>query len=274
MPLVGSRAAIIALVPLALAAAAHARPQVPSTPVAFNLNTAQLQIQTSNGQDGRQWADASDYLGTATIGSQPIDPNGIKVFGNALDGDSTTDRAARFGGEALASAASALGDGTTAFRLHISGDYQVVAPLGTDQFFRVAFAYGWEFDGGQLRELGPGAGFGTLNSEGGGVPFMGGEIIGMGIGFGEDDSYQDPGRVGIGFTFNFDNDFAFGNLPGLDHGSWEANLPFEWIGFGPDSTFTLNVPFNSIDITVVPTPASAGLAGLAGLVALRRRRPA
>lgn len=58
--------------------------------------------------------------------------------------------------------------------------------------------------------------------------------------------------------------FAFGSATG----NWTVRLSNGWTGaLAPDT-----VSWNNVVITLVPTPASAALLGLGGLVALRRRR--
>lgn len=55
-------------------------------------------------------------------------------------------------------------------------------------------------------------------------------------------------------------------------GSWSLSLNFDWQGFAPGDHLTLNLPTNSIDIHLVPTPGAAGLLLVGGLAMGRRRR--
>lgn len=257
--------AALAIVPLAVAAPAHAG-------VSFSLTNAEMQVVTSGYAGSYNFAAVSGTP-AATVGIAPLS-NGSKLFGNELDGDTTTDRALRVFGAQLDNAA-AQGNGQRIFRLHMQGTFQFDAPPNPGEFFRVAFEYGFDFATGQAREMGPNCGFGLAQADGTPGVFWtpyNTTLFGMGIGFGEDENTVGPGGYGSGFAFNFDNDFGFDAMVGLNQGTWEVNLPFEWTGYEPEDAFTLHIPANSIDLTVVPTPGAAGLMALAGLAAARRRR--
>jgi len=55
-----------------------------------------------------------------------------------------------------------------------------------------------------------------------------------------------------------------------DTGSFEGYLRFEWSGYGPEDTFSLTIPQNSIDITYVsvPEPSTAMLVALGSTLGL------
>ncbi|TVQ60781.1 MAG: hypothetical protein EA379_07735 [Phycisphaerales bacterium] len=56
------------------------------------------------------------------------------------------------------------------------------------------------------------------------------------------------------------------------NGFWSFGVAFNWTGFTTSSELTFTIPPNSIDILIVPTPGALALLGIAGLIALRRRR--
>jgi hypothetical protein len=62
----------------------------------------------------------------------------------------------------------------------------------------------------------------------------------------------------------------------LINNNWEVDLGFNWQGYAPGDTFSINIPSNSIDVTIssVPEPATATILILPAMALLRRRRMA
>ncbi|MFN0011432.1 MAG: hypothetical protein ACKVS8_07290 [Phycisphaerales bacterium] len=265
MPVARSRCAAAlaaaALLPLAPAAALAG--------VTFELGQVSLQLATVVAPDGTPGFGTTVDGAPISVTSSPLS-DGIKLFGSLLDGDTTTDRALSFSGERFDTIVSNGGAGIPIFLLEMSGTYIVDAPRAAGDHFQNAWNFNWDFDGGTARWIHFGAGFSLLNSEGG-------FITGFGTSTGDADNVREAGSYGEDGTF----DYTFlpaitdlGNHPQLTHGEWLVSIVFEWTGQAPGDTFNLVIPNDSIDITVVPTPASATLAGLAGLAACKRRRHA
>ena len=251
--------------------------------VNFSFGSASIQVGSPVGDGQIQWNEVGDGA-TAFVGHELL-TDGIKMFGNRPEGDTTTDTAISLSGERFDQLLQSYGTGANAFRLHLEGSYQFYTPaptrgvptaggFGDDAFFQVHFNYGWSFDGGMLRPFGEDAGFSVRNNEDGGVYFIPGgfEVVGIGVGSGPQGEFDEPGAFGTSFNFNFDNDFRLANFVGLDHGNFEVNIAFQWFGFEPGSTFTLTIPHDSVDINVVPTPGAAGLALAGGVLVAKRRR--
>lgn len=258
---------------LAAALATISGVQAAQASINWNFQVARIEIASEAANSGGEftsWTFDTANTPPTTIVAEGL-PNGRKFYGNGpgLTTSDPSDVAARLTGAQLDFLA-ANNDGHRGFRLTIRGTYTVTGPLDPLAFFQVLGDYDYAFSGGQLRDAGAGAGFSVRNAQGNALS---NGLAGVGIGFGPSLAYTDgPESFSTGFVFNFDNQFAFGNLPGLASGEFEVNLAFEWINYAPNDIFQISIPQGSIEVLFVPGPGAAAALGLGGLMAARRRR--
>ncbi len=228
----------------------------------FTWSVTSVRPMVAVGLVGDEPAFGNEPAFTTGVGSSDL-PDGIKLFGNIDD----TPTAMRLTG---AEFAAALGDSAAPFfLLEIAGDALVDAPPVDGQHFVVDWDFGFEFTGGVARWHAFGAGFGVFDSENG-------FLAGYGVSTGAGETDLDPGtheRAGV-FEYTFFESTNLGNQPTAARVEFLVSIVFKWTGYAEGDAFVLSIPDNSIDITVVPAPASAALAGLAGIAACRRRRRA
>lgn len=127
-----------------------------------------------------------------------------------------------------------------------------------DDIVRTTFGFGFGFTGGALNIYTVQTGFLLLDPNGG---FVTG--VGSSTGF---DPFE-PGGYGLGFAFEdrFGSDITTATTI-----QWTVEIKYDWTGMGETDTLAFNIPQNSIDINVVPEPASLGLLALGGLLMRRR----
>lgn len=248
------RAAATALamaVPLAATAAAQA------DIATFVLGGAAVQFN-----DGSYGGNFQTYLEApvATVGSLPL-IDGIKLVGTGLDpnSDSGTRAFTVFGGQ-YTGTPDASGASN---QLLISGSAYFAAPFQWDSALYslpTIFGFGVDFTGGTFAINRVGTSFVAFDPDN--MP-----VAGVGSsGFSTEELA--PGGYGFGFPY-VDN---FGNNPLISRIDWAVTIGFHWTGASTSDELHLNIPYNSIDIQIVPGPAAASLAGLGLLAAARRKR--
>lgn len=131
-----------------------------------------------------------------------------------------------------------------------------------DDIIKTTFDFGFEFSGGTLELYRVQTFFLLSDSEGG---FIGG--VGSSSGF----EPFEPAGYGLGFAFEDRFGFDISNARNI---FWGVEIYFDWTGYAAEDTLAFTIPPNSIDIQAqtVPAPGAAGLVGVGGLIALRRRR--
>lgn len=130
---------------------------------------------------------------------------------------------------------------------------------------RTVFGMGLAFDAGAVDFYRVETSFTLKDAQGNG-------IIGVGSGVGTD---QGPGLGkfepgGYGFGLAFEDRFG-GDYSSAVTIEWEVRLGFDWTGQQSTDSFSFFIPDQSIDLTVIPAPATLGLAAV-GLIAAGRRR--
>lgn len=82
-----------------------------------------------------------------------------------------------------------------------------------------------------------------------------------------------PGGEPVGLGGAFIASFFTGALPhNFGFSTWEFTLEFQWLNAGDTGFLSITVPANSIDLRVVPMPATVGLLLVGATLASRRRR--
>lgn len=196
------------------------------------------------------------------VGSTALPPSGHRFYGD-LDGGPA---AMRLTGAEL-DTAMAANNNVPFFALEIEATGLVTAPFANGDNFVVDWDFSIDFSGGIARWYSFGAGFGHFDAA---DAFLTGYGISTGLG----DTDLIPTSHGFGGTFEYDF-FPGTNLgldPSLARVVFSTILVFKWTGYEPGDTFVLNIPNESIDISVVPAPAGTAVLALAGLAAARRRR--
>ena len=249
------RAAASALalaVPLAATAAANAD-------IATFSSAESTLTYFSNEGYGGSW-NSFDGL-NSTVGSAGL-PDGIKTYGTGLEPNSDSgNRALTLSGSQYRGTPDENG---ASVRLTIYGTASLNAFQWDSATMSIltTFNFGESHSGGTLDiayVTTSFAAFLPLFEGVGGVGSSGFSALGL-----------EPGGTGWGFQY-VDN---FGEDPVIQSINWEVVIGLHWTGFQNEDSLGVDIPFNSIDIEIVPAPSAAALATLGLLVAGRRRRHA
>ena len=151
----------------------------------------------------------------------------------------------------------------------LRGNQLVISGTGTingaawvhpDDYIRTTFGIGFGFTGGTLNIYSVGTSFTLYNASN---EFL----IGVGSGTGLGDYV--PGGYGVGFAFEDRFGSNFETAQTMD---WQVTIAYDWTGMASTDTLNFSIPANSIDLQVLPEPATLSMLVLGGLAALRRRR--
>lgn len=227
-------------------------------------------LQYLRNDDGTFWADydasndphlAPDVAGTAV-------PNGMKltagnadnfVFGVTGNTYIPTPPAPDAGG-------------------NVRGNRLIIEGVGTidgaqwqhpDDIIRTTFDFSFFFTGGDIELYTIESSYTVFDAQGG---FVAG--VGSGTGFGDVFAPGNHEFNGITFEDRFGPINQPSDISAAVSIQWHVAIYFDWNNYSGGDIFNFSIPQNSIDIQAerIPAPGSAGLLGLAGVAALRRRR--
>ena len=209
---------------------------------------------TSNSEGDYTWV---SYQPGPTVGATPL-VDGIKMYG-------TGDNDNAFSQTGLSYIPSDSHDPNTSDfvgnRLLMFGQGTIngAAWVHPDDIVRTTFNFGFGFSGGILDVYAVQTGFTLLDPNGDFV---------TGVGSGTSLGAYEPGGYGLGFAFE---DRFGADISTATTILWTVEIRYDWTGMAEGDTLAFDIPQNSIDINVVPEPASIALLALGGVM-LRRRR--
>lgn len=228
-----SPAAKAVLAAVPLATAATAQAGIPDTIFTLDFSSAGVQYGGSY--------DASNF----SVTSAALGPKGLKVSGSlgTLSGDPMLQNA-YIPGTNLIDLSGTIG---------VAGGPTVINP---GDFLRFDVTVDFTFSGGSV----------TIDSAFGGFQVFGSgssDFLGASLGT--------PPVVVSGAPVTFSLVTTAATIPAA-LGGWSFSLGFNWQGYSATDTLFLDIPSDSIDVRLIPTPGAAALLGLGGLAVARRRR--
>lgn len=240
---------------IVLAAFAALPAAVSATPVTtWNLSGGDVQYLGDNKGGGVGWIG----YGIATLGSSQL-PNGLKIFGTGAGNEVFALTGATY---VPTPPGAQPGDRGNQLVIFGTGTIDGAAWQHPVDLVRTTFDIGFNFSGGTLDVYKVESSYTLFNAVG---EFITGVGSGIGGGFG----VFDPGGYGVGTAFE---DRFGADITSATTIAWAITIGFDWTGYQAADSLAFTIPQNSIDIQAVPTPGVLALAGVAGLVAARRRR--
>jgi hypothetical protein len=234
----------------ALLSAAAARADL----TAWTFSAAELGYVDNTG--GTQW---QSYAFGPTVGGTAV-PDGLHIVGTGTNGNVFQLTEATY-------VPSPVQDSFYRGNILVlsgTGAIDGAAWQHPDDFIRTTFGIGFELSGGTLTVYRADTGFTLYDASN---QFL----IGVGSGFADPNGLGSYGPGGYGVGWAFEDRFG-SNYQTATHFSWTVTFGFDWTGMAPGDTFNFAIPGNSIDLQVVPEPASlAAVLAIGSLLLVRRR---